>query len=354
MQYSKRMRRACIEMGFWAILLLDLLWCGTHVVAGLVISLFLCSYLLYRMEAILNYRHSRPIRDRMTLPEVRRIELKYSRLDAFNTSEKRALVREGLDRYFYYVRYERVQSLLDRFAKDSRRVLDMGCGFAKNTMYAAEQLGSRSVGLDLDDLKLAWAVSEAFRREIDDRIGLLCADAAHPPMRPQSFDCIVMTEVLEHLVNPAQGLAACHELLAGQGLLILTVPSRHNLAYGNNPFILLEKLLSLLDDRILPGYHNLHAQEEYNRRNPEPEYAIHYNFSHQRLQRMLGEAGFRTIHSGSFEMEIFPYLLVETLCRGDAKRIRRYVAPLEKVITQFPVIGRLGQHLIYVARKNDS
>jgi SAM-dependent methyltransferase len=353
MQCSSHMRRAGIEIGLWAILLLDLLWWGTRVAAGLVIFVFLCSYLLYRLQAVLDYRHSAPIRDRMTLRKVKRIEESFSRLDAFSTPEKRALVREGLDRYFYYVRYEQVQTLLDLFINDSYRVLDMGCGFAKNTMYVADQLKRIAIGLDLDEVKLRWAAREAGRREIRDLTALVCSDASCPPFRPQCFDCIVMTEALEHLVNPVQGFAACHELLAQDGFLMITVPSSHNVAYSNNPFIFMEKVISLIDDRVLPRYHNLHAQWEYNRRKPEPEYAIHYKFSRQRLEQMLSETGFRMIHRGSFELEILPYLVVEFLSQGNVEQIRKHVAPLERLITRLPVICGLGQHLVYVAQKRD-
>ncbi len=338
-------------MGLWAILLLDVLWWGTRVAAGAAICLFLLFYLVYRLEAVLDYRHSKHIRERMTVRKVRSIEEKYSRMDTFSSPEKRALGRTGLDRYFYYVRYEQVQALLNRFALDASRVLDMGCGFGKNTMYVAEQLKIGAVGLDLDEVKLAWAAGEAAKRGISNRVELICADAAFPPLRSGAFDCIVMTEVLEHQLDPGQGIAACQDLLTDNGFLIITVPSRHNLAYSNNPFVLIEKAISLVDDRVLPCYHNLHAESQYKRRNPEPEYAIHYNFSCQTLERMLDEAGFRMVLRGSFEMEIFPYLLVELLFHGELERMRSCVAPLERIITRLPAVGRLGQHLVYVARK---
>ena len=63
------------------------------------------------------------------------IERVYTLREDFNTQEKRARSRPPLDRHFYYARYERVQKLLDRFARKATRVLDMGCGFGRNTLY---------------------------------------------------------------------------------------------------------------------------------------------------------------------------------------------------------------------------
>ena len=354
MEVSERLRRSSGELVAVAILLLDLIWWRAFLPAALALAFLLWFFFRYRREAVLSYCHSEPVRCRMALADIRDIERKYTRRDDYNSPEKRALVRKGLDRYFYYVRYERVQALLDTFAADSKRVLDMGCGFGRNTLYVAENLKRPAVGLDLDDLKLAWAASEASRHGTIGNVGFVCADAALPPLRAGSFECIVMTEALEHLISPAQGLAACHELLLPGGILIITVPSRHNLAYSINPFIVLEKIVSLVDDRVLPPYHGLHARFEYDRHNPEPQYGMHYNFSGQRLEGLLSQAGFSTIRRESFEIEIFPYLAIEFLCQGDVQRMKRLVAPLEALVTRLPVIGRMGQHLVWVARKEDS
>jgi 2-polyprenyl-3-methyl-5-hydroxy-6-metoxy-1,4-benzoquinol methylase len=42
-----------------------------------------------------------------------------------------------------------------------------------------------------------------------------------------SFDCIVMSEVLEHLRRPAQAVARCVQWLAPGGSLLITTPNEH-------------------------------------------------------------------------------------------------------------------------------
>jgi SAM-dependent methyltransferase len=348
-----RFERRCGELLAGMVLVLDLTWWGTHFLAVFSVCLFLLSWAWYRREAVLNFNRSEPVRGRMTLSLIRALEQEYAQRPDYNSPQKRAMVRTGVDRYFYFVRYERVQALLNLFAEDAERVLDMGCGFGKNTVYVSEQLNRAVVGLDLDELKLAWAKNDSLARDLPGNIDFVCADAACPPLRPRSFNCIVMTETLEHLIRPTECLMACHELLREGGILIITVPSRHNLAYSNNPFIVLEKIVSLLDDRVLPPYHSLHAKFEYNWRRPEPGYGVHYNFSRQQLGRLLREAGFTAIRRESFEVEVFPYLVIELFSQGDVERMRKYVAPLEALITRLPVIGSMGQHLVWVARKVD-
>jgi hypothetical protein len=160
-----------------------------------------------------------------------------------------------------------------------------------------------------------------------------------------------MTEVLEHLLSPADGLDACHALLRDGGGLIITTPGSHNLNYSTNPFVIAEKLLSLIADRVLPPYHNLHAEREFDREKPEPHYGIHYHFSHQQLEALLRHAGFESVLHRSFEFEIYPYLLIEPLTGGKVDRIARWVSPIEALLQSIPWINHLGQHLVWVARK---
>lgn len=160
-----------------------------------------------------------------------------------------------------------------------------------------------------------------------------------------------MTEVLEHLISPEMGLRACHALLHNGGLLILTPPGRHNSNYSNNPLIILEKLVSLFTDRVIPPYHNLHAEREFDRRKPELQYGIHFHFSLQQLDGLLRETGFETIQRGSFEFEIYPHLLVGFLSRGDAARIAAWLSPMESRLQKIFPMNRVGQHLLWVAHK---
>lgn len=351
MKISKRLKKGALEFSVGTAFLLDLFWWHTEVVFWISVLYFIGSYLCYRGEAILNYRISEPIRKGMALTDVEEIERRYTMREDFNTFENRALVRSPLDRHFYYARYERVQALLEKYAKGAKRALDMGCGFGKNTNYICQNLKCPAIGLELDSLKLMEAWRAARKRLITEDIAFICGDASHPPFRASSFDCILLTEALEHLINPSEGLAACHYLLCDGGILIITTPSSHNLNYSNNPLLILEKLLSLASDRLLPPYHNLHAQFEFNWRKPEPEYGMHYHFSWQRLGSLLQEAGFQSIWRESFEMEIFLFLLIEFFAQDDVEQIKKYIAPVEAMMEKMPFIKYLGQHLVWVARK---
>ncbi len=353
MKLSRRLRRALCELVGLGIIVFDLFfWKG--ILAGVVLGWFLVGYLRYRRAAVLNYQASKPLREGMTLADIRRIETRYSLRKDFDTFEKHALVRPPLDRCFYYAKYERVRELLLAFGSKHGCWIDLGCGFGEDVFYIARRLSGKVVGLDIDEFKLFEARRQAASQEGSSRIHLCAGDVLHPPFAAGMFDGVLLTEVLEHLLNPEEALRVCRSLLKDEGVLILSTPSLHNLDYCMNPFFLLEKTLSLVDDRVLPPYHGLHAEREYDRKRPEPAYGIHHHFAQRRLREMAIRHGFEVLYEGSFEIEVFPLLMMEALARQDVDALEKALGPLEKILERVPLLNRFGQHLLLAARKKPS
>lgn len=95
------------------------------------------------------------------------------------------------------------------------RVLDVGC--ARGAFLAvARGEGWDAVGLDLD----RKAVEAARGRGLDVRHGAL-EPGAFPPA---SFDAVTLFDLIEHVPDPRQLLAACREVLRPGGLLVITTP----------------------------------------------------------------------------------------------------------------------------------
>ena len=351
MKGFSKLTRTTLGLACLSLLILDGAVLRTGMIAALASLYFLLDYLSIRREAVLDYQASRAIREGMTLAGIRAIERRYSQREDFNTFEKHAGVRPPLERYFYYTKYERVRALLHLYGPRAGSWLDAGCGFGEDTFYLARHTNGRIVGLELDEIKLLEA-SRRFQEEIHaSRVAFCCGDVLHAPFRSGTFDAILMTEVLEHLIEPQEGIQTCQSLLRAGGILIVSTPSLHNLNYTVNPFLVLEKVLGLMDDRMLPPYHGLHAQFEYNRKKPEPEYGIHYHFSQRQLRGMVTRFPFEILWEGSFEIEVFPYLYWEKILQGNVDKIRRAVQPIETCLQRVPVLNRLGQHLLLVARK---
>jgi ubiquinone/menaquinone biosynthesis C-methylase UbiE len=104
-----------------------------------------------------------------------------------------------------------------------QRVLDLGCGWAYGTLWAAES-GARATGVDLELDQLRWA-----RATLDParRLGLAQANAAGLPFRSAAFDCVVSVEMMEHVFRPDRPrvLAEIARVTRPGGRLALSTPN---------------------------------------------------------------------------------------------------------------------------------
>lgn len=107
------------------------------------------------------------------------------------------------------------------------RVLEIGCGTAALAAAAA----SRGAEVVASDVSLRWLVLARKRLVAEGvEVELVCADAEHPVFAPESFDLVVASDVIEHVVRPEAFLAGCDAVLQPGGLLFLATPNRFSLA----------------------------------------------------------------------------------------------------------------------------
>ena len=99
----------------------------------------------------------------------------------------------------------------------AKTVLDVGCGEG----FVLDRLAQADPGLTLRGLDMsASAVADASGR-LGDRAEILQGDARQPPFE-QTFDLVLMTEVLEHIPEPQQMLPVLAALTHKS--LVLSVP----------------------------------------------------------------------------------------------------------------------------------
>lgn len=93
------------------------------------------------------------------------------------------------------------------------RLLDVGCANGA-LVKRAEELGFRAMGLEVSE-----EVADFARRTFGIEVIAGTLDEAN--LSPESFDCITMYDLVEHLINPRTYLREAFRLLRPRGLLVV-------------------------------------------------------------------------------------------------------------------------------------
>ncbi len=135
-----------------------------------------------------------------------------------------------------YMQWKIMNFVLKSFVKEAKRfnnrplrVLDIGCNngdliFHISNMYP----GYYFTGVDINSCLIAYANKRADFRQ-DKRIKFFEGDCEHLNFDSKSFDIIIITDVLEHLLNPEMAVKEIYRLLDDTGLAIISVPNGNNL-----------------------------------------------------------------------------------------------------------------------------
>lgn len=125
----------------------------------------------------------------------------------------------------------RVFILLDYLELQAgQRVLDGGCGMGFYLLAMSRLRRLHLVGLERDSRRLHWAQRAGLHAESDDSddsdesIHLLHGDISCTGLAPESFQRVLLSEVLEHLPDDQAALHEAYRLLEPGGILAISVP----------------------------------------------------------------------------------------------------------------------------------
>jgi len=139
-----------------------------------------------------------------------------------------AHVPDKVDRWGYHTQQAklilRLRRLIGR-ATEAPRILDFGCGDGA-LLRMARGFGFDAFGIDVSASRNGAALNDGYRIYSD--LGAL--DAADP----EPFDAIVLSQVLEHVVDPLGLLRAMEARLAPEGVLFVAVPDTSGVAVPRN------------------------------------------------------------------------------------------------------------------------
>ena len=111
------------------------------------------------------------------------------------------------------------QEMLPFIPANAKRMLEVGCGTAG---FAAHLKSLRPI--HVTGIEAFAAAAETARTRIDRVISASIEDAM-PQIAGEKFDCIVMNDVLEHLVDPWAVLRQLRGFLAPEGVFVASIPN---------------------------------------------------------------------------------------------------------------------------------
>lgn len=120
-------------------------------------------------------------------------------------------------------RFHVIRDFLARH-EECKRILDYGCGHGWSTIYLANQLGREWTGVDIDPGAVKWARLFA-EKHGSKNAAISFAIGDHTKLTSfVPYDAAIISEVLEHCVDPYEVFEAVEKSVKIDGAIVITVP----------------------------------------------------------------------------------------------------------------------------------
>ncbi|HSL31917.1 MAG TPA: class I SAM-dependent methyltransferase [Anaerolineales bacterium] len=207
----------------------------------------------------------------------------------------------AMQRFWHRGKLTMIDLLISPHLIEGSRLLEIGCG-AGNLLLQASVPGSYPVALDLSMQALTFVRSrlEGALSGAEAPAGYACAQAVGEslPFISGSFDCVLMSEVLEHLAAPEISVCEALRVLRPGGRLLITTPNYRSF------WPVMEWLVDRLN--MAP---KMAGEQHISRFHPSS------------LEQLLVESGLRLEYSGSM-YQLSPFLSMFSSKQAERQLIR--------------------------------
>jgi SAM-dependent methyltransferase len=155
-------------------------------------------------------------------------------------------------------------------------ILDMGCGSGWFAQMCHES-GTRVVATDIAPSGVKGA-----RTRFPGAARFAVTDAYHAALADESFDAVVLSEVVEHLDSPGAGLAEAARLTKSGGRVLVTVPYRETIVDH----------LCVHCNQLTPGNAHLHRFDDETLSKYLSDVGLRPLRTHHMTNKLLELAGF--------------------------------------------------------------
>lgn len=133
------------------------------------------------------------------------------------------------------------------------KVLDIGCSGGILPILLGRE-GFEVVGIDINHDAITFANSLLEKEEpaVRNRVNFLCGDLFGDHLGGETFDCVILGQVLEHFSDPEPVLGRALQFLRKQGTLLVTTPYGYLPHEDHRTVFSLEDFLALFRDLVTP------------------------------------------------------------------------------------------------------
>lgn len=154
-------------------------------------------------------------------------------------------------------------NILKAIPKASTIILDVGCGNAW-VSKALIPKGKKVISMDISTINPVNAIKKIAH---ENHAGLV-ADAFRIPIRKGTIDCVIASEIIEHVTDPKAFISNLILLLVPGGKLIITTPYNEKIVYS----------LCVHCNKPTPHSAHIHSFNENNLKEFIPNQGIKYSF----------------------------------------------------------------------------
>ena len=254
------------------------------------------------------------------------------------------------------MRYDLVAAEVRRFLPSGARIVDVGCGSAL-VADRIRDLDGTYIGFDFGGHHIEYAAkkyADITARKL--RTVFARGDAQKVPLADASVDVVVLSEVIEHLLQPELAIWEIARVLKPGGVFIMTtnnaseMPLRSPLSHA---FAWIEKAVGADHPRLIslrPWVWPEPVDRDLLPDGSPDVYLPHTHHIQAETSRLFAAAGLETFRWSSFEFPPPQALSAQWLERRGTVG-RRAVDAIEWIAERTPIVRRLGCHVFMLARK---
>jgi len=144
--------------------------------------------------------------------------------------------------------------IISKVPKDVSSILDVGCGSG----WVAEHYTKKGIKVHSLDISITNP-AKALQLYPSEKHAGIVADSFRLPFANNSFDCVIASEIIEHVVNPAEFIKEVFRVVKKGGILIITTPYKEKLMYylciHCNQITPVHAHIHSFDEKMLEGYY---------------------------------------------------------------------------------------------------